>query len=73
MSCAVSEKEKLGFFLSLMIKNVSLIGKHSYFIELLNLLSIIEAQEASGLLGPNFQKTTLSYPSYTSHTIRKTA
>lgn len=56
-----------------MIKNVSLIGKHSYFIELLNVLSIIEAQEASGLLGPNFQKTTLSYPSYMSHTIRKTA
>lgn len=56
-----------------MIKNVSHIGKILYFTELLNLLFIIEAQEASGLFGPNFQKTTLSYLTYMSHTIHKTA
>lgn len=66
-------KNKSFFFLSLMIKNVSHIGKILYFTELLNLLFIIEAQEASGLFGPNFQKTTLSYLTYMSHTIHKTA
>ena len=50
MSCAVSEKQRFFLFLSLTIKNVSLLlVKHSYFIGLPKSLLVIEAQETSGL------------------------